>query len=91
MFVVVSYDIPNDKRRTKIFKQMENYGKRVQYSVFEAVVDDNKLKEMTDNLKDLIDKEEDSIRVYKLCESCFDKANVYGVGKLNKNEDFYII
>lgn len=36
MFVVVSYDIKNDKRRRKVMKLMEGYGERVQYSVFEC-------------------------------------------------------
>jgi len=34
--VMVSYDIANDKRRSKIARTMEDYGTRVQYSVFEV-------------------------------------------------------
>lgn len=33
---VISYDISNDKIRTKIAKELENYGRRVQFSVFEC-------------------------------------------------------
>ena len=36
MFVVVSYDIKNDKRRRKVMKLLEGYGERVQYREFEA-------------------------------------------------------
>jgi CRISPR-associated protein Cas2 len=33
---VISYDIPDDKRRKKIADLLEGYGQRVQYSVFEC-------------------------------------------------------
>ena len=36
MFILVSYDIPNDKRRLKVMKAVQDYGTRVQYSVFEC-------------------------------------------------------
>jgi CRISPR-associated protein Cas2 len=35
-FVVVSYDITDDKRRVRMAKTLLGYGQRVQYSVFEA-------------------------------------------------------
>ena len=36
MYVVVSYDITNDRRRLKVMKTLEGFGERVQYSVFEC-------------------------------------------------------
>ncbi|MGP1372035.1 MAG: CRISPR-associated endonuclease Cas2, partial [Almyronema sp.] len=36
MLVLVVYDIPDDKRRTKLATFLEGYGRRVQYSVFEC-------------------------------------------------------
>ena len=35
---VVSYDIPDNKRRTKVMKLLEGYGRRAQFSVFECHV-----------------------------------------------------
>jgi len=32
---IVSYDIENDKTRTKFSKLLKQYGRRLQYSVFE--------------------------------------------------------
>ena len=34
-FILVTYDIENDRRRTKIHKLLEGYGLAVQYNVFE--------------------------------------------------------
>jgi CRISPR-associated protein Cas2 len=33
--LIVTYDISNDKLRTKFSKFLEKYGRRIQYSVFE--------------------------------------------------------
>ena len=32
---LISYDITKDKVRRKVDKELENYGRRVQFSVFE--------------------------------------------------------
>ena len=37
-FVVIAYDIVDDKHRTKISKLLEGYGERVNYSVFECML-----------------------------------------------------
>ena len=79
MFVVISYDIQNDKRRGRIFKVLKNFGQWMQYSVFECEVDKMNLLKLKDRLDRLIDAEEnDSIRFYFLCESC--KRQVERVG-----------
>jgi len=36
MLYVISYDIPDDERRLKVAKILLDFGRRVQYSVFEA-------------------------------------------------------
>jgi len=41
---VVSYDIVDDKRRTKLAKKLCDFGKRVQYSVFECDLDEDSLR-----------------------------------------------
>jgi CRISPR-associated protein Cas2 len=38
MFYLVSYDIPDDRRRTRLAKLLKDYGGRVQYSVFECLL-----------------------------------------------------
>ncbi|MCI0396612.1 MAG: CRISPR-associated endonuclease Cas2 [Chloroflexi bacterium] len=79
MRIVVSYDITSDKRRTKIAKIMEGYGYRVQYSVFECDLDDEKLKELWKRLKPLVStKEWESVRFYPLYSECAEKVRVLG-------------
>lgn len=68
LFVVVSYDIKEDKRRNRVLKIMKDYGQHVQYSVFECFIEKTAYLKMRARLEKQIQKEEDSIRFYFLCE-----------------------
>ncbi|HOK56346.1 MAG TPA: CRISPR-associated endonuclease Cas2 [bacterium] len=91
MFVVISYDIQDDKKRFKVSQILENYGTRVQYSVFECIIDDEQLKKIKEKTGEIIDKENDSIRFYIICEGCLKKVEIIGIGEITKDMDFYII
>lgn len=80
MFVVVSYDIVDDKRRAKIANILKDYGRRVQYSVFECELSEKVLKEMAKELLKYVQLEEDSVRLYRLCRQCKDSIKAYGIG-----------
>ncbi len=65
-FLVVSYDIPFNRRRYKVMKTMEGFGTRVQYSVFECRLKPREIDELRKRLRRLIVENEDSIRFYFL-------------------------
>ena len=54
-FYLISYDIPNDKRRLKIAHLLEGYGERVQYSVFEVWATDEELTKLRERLTPLVE------------------------------------
>jgi len=85
-FVLVTYDIENDRRRTKIHKLLEGYGSAVQYSVFECFISDEEYAEMRLRLQRLLDVNhpEDSVRYYVLCRTCVERVEIDG------NRDFEI-
>lgn len=62
-FLIVSYDIPSNRRRYKVMKTLEGFGTRVQYNVFERSLKPNEVNEMRRKIKKLI-APEDSIRIY---------------------------
>jgi len=64
-FLIVSYDIPSNRRRYKVMKTMEGFGTRVQYSVFECRLKPREIDDLRKRLKKLIEQE-DSIRLYFL-------------------------
>lgn len=71
MLVLVSYDVatavPGGQRRLhRVAKVCLNYGQRVQYSVFECIVDPAQWAILRQKLIDEIDPKEDSLRFYFL-------------------------
>jgi len=91
MFYIITYDIPDDKRRTKLAKDLLDFGNRVQYSVFEAELDDTLFEKMLQRIDRVINPDEDSIRIYKLCKMCENNIQILGVGQRLHYEDIYII
>jgi CRISPR-associated protein Cas2 len=70
MFLVVAYDITNDRQRTRLHKQLKGFGTPVQYSVFECVLDERRFQELQAVVRKTIDATQDLVRYYRLCESC---------------------
>jgi CRISPR-associated protein Cas2 len=40
MLILVSYDVPDDRRRTRLAHALKDFGERVPYSVFEYRLDE---------------------------------------------------
>lgn len=71
MMVLITYDVntetaAGEKRLRKVAKQCENFGQRVQYSVFECLIDPAQLRQLKHLLTEIIDPEKDSLRFYYL-------------------------
>jgi len=71
MFVLVSYDVATSepggqKRLRRVAKVCKNYGQRVQFSVFECIVDPAQWATLKQRLETEIDPETDSLRYYFL-------------------------
>ncbi|NEX12783.1 MAG: CRISPR-associated endonuclease Cas2 [Prosthecochloris sp.] len=90
MFLLISYDIANNKRLPKVAKLMERYGERVQYSVFECLLTQSQLAELQRKLRRLIDEQEDSVRFYRLCEDCRQDIIIIGDGEITQGDEYYI-
>ena len=67
-FVLIIYDITDNKRRVKFAKLLEGYGKRVQKSAFEAMLTSKKYDKLVKEIPSYIDsrKGEDSVRIYRI-------------------------
>ena len=82
---------PTDKRRVKVANLLEDYGQRVQYSVFEARLSDRHLARLKEELAGLVDEEKDSVRFYRLCAACYGQVEVLGQGQVAADVEAYII
>ena len=91
MLYLVSYDIPDDRRRTKLAKALKDFGDRVQYSVFECLLDKELLEKMTARIRRIILDTEDSVRIYSLCAGCEKAIVLIGQGTVTEDKDVYIL
>lgn len=88
MLVLITYDVNTEtasgrKRLRKVAKQCENYGRRVQNSVFECIVDQAQSVMLKAMLADTIDEEVDSLRFYYLGNKYETKVDHIGVDRGN--------
>ena len=66
VFVLIIYDICDNRRRVKLSRFLQGYGFRVQKSAFEAVIKENVYHKMMAGIGTYIKDEDDTIRVYKI-------------------------
>ena len=70
-FIVVCYDISDDKRRSRLYRRLRKFGIGVQYSVYECLLTKSRIAEMKKIVQATIKIDKgDRIRYYALCESC---------------------
>jgi len=84
MLVLVSYDVSTiDKagrtRLRRVAKMCQNYGQRVQLSVFECIIDPAQWTLLKKKLVDIINPEEDSLRFYFLGSNWRGKIEHIGI------------
>lgn len=79
-FYLISYDIPNDRRRVRVAHLLEGYGERVQYSVFEVWLTERQLGYIKKRLLGEVE-EGGSVRIYFLCAACRAQREVLGKGE----------
>ncbi|KGX88199.1 CRISPR-associated endonuclease Cas2 [Pontibacillus litoralis] len=84
MLVIITYDVNvtsqgGARRLRKVSKACQNYGQRVQNSVFECVLDSTQLKQLKIQLTEIIDQDKDSLRFYNLGKNYKTKVDHIGV------------
>ena len=83
MFVLITCDVNitsphGEKRLRNVARVCLNYGKRVQNSVFECILTEAQFVVLRDQLKGIIDSEQDSIRFYMLGKNWKRKVETLG-------------
>jgi len=96
MMVLITYDVntqtlEGQKRLRNIAKQCQNYGQRVQNSVFECLVDPAQFTQLRNKLENIMDKEKDSIRYYFLGSNWKNRVEHVGTKKSYDPEDVIIL
>jgi CRISPR-associated protein Cas2 len=87
--VIVIYDIPCDRRRSRLSKALTGYGTRIQLSAFECHLTPTQLETLKTRVRPLIVEAEDLLRIYKL--SGTPEITVWGNVPLTRDEPYIII
>lgn len=96
MLVLITYDVNTEnakgrKRLRQVAKVCLNHGQRVQNSVFECILDAGQSKLLKAQLLDIIDQNQDSLRIYYLGNNYENKVEHYGTKKTIPQEGMLIL
>lgn len=91
MLVIVAYDVPSDRRRTRLAHALKDFGERVQYSVFECRLEADELDRLRARVRKLLKTEEDQLRIYRLCANCSPQVELFGAGRVIEDTDVIVI
>lgn len=83
MFVLIAYDVSTvdragQKRLRRVARACEDYGVRVQKSLFECRIGKTEWAVLRNRLLEEIDPEQDSLRIYHLDEDTNNKTEHHG-------------
>lgn len=86
MLILVAYDVSTEtsegrRRLRRVAKVCQNYGQRVQKSVFECKVDKVTYEVLEKRLVEEINEEEDNLRFYRLTEPLAEYVKEFGCFK----------
>jgi CRISPR-associated protein Cas2 len=84
MLAVVAYDVREPRRLAAVARHCEDFGVRVQYSVFECRLEADTFERFWEGLLHILDLSEDRAVAYKICASCAE--NILAAGDMVSNE-----
>lgn len=87
---VIAYDIPSDRRRTKIHKILSGFGQWTQFSLFECYLTEKQYLQLRQMLADHLQAGEDSVRFYTLCDTCRSRSETLD-GSLPGEPEIFLV
>ena len=78
MLTLVVYDIADNRRRNKLAKFLEGYGRRVQESVFECFLSLDEMQRLHQQIERRVKRDEDNVRFYWIPPGAVSKSLTIG-------------
>lgn len=83
MMILITYDVETvtlegERRLRRVAKECQNYGQRVQNSVFECVLTEAQFALLRNKITSIIDEEKDSVRFYFLGKNWNNRVEFIG-------------
>jgi CRISPR-associated protein Cas2 len=89
--VVVAYGISEDRRRARVAAALQQWGDRIQRSVFVCVLGHEQLAELTQRVEEIIDAGTDSFYVFRQCGGCWDDVGVLGQASVEDEPNYWAV
>lgn len=91
MQYIICYDISDDRRRSHVSSLLQDFGTRVQESVFVAHLDQELVERMMERLTRAVDLDWDKVHVFQQCGACEKGTVVIGQGELVHDPQWFIL
>ena len=91
MLTIVAYDITDPRRLARVAKVCEDYGVRVQYSIFECRLDEDEFTDFWLKLLEEIDDDEDRMVAYKIDARCAKETLTAGTMVCSEKAVCYLV
>lgn len=91
MITAVSYDIVDNRRRRRLSNLLEQFGVRVQKSVFELNLEEKDLPRLVSRIEKTIDPAEDSVRIYRLTKETVKLSLWLGLKVEVHDKGYYLV
>ena len=86
-YLVIAYDTPSNKRRSRLVRLLKNYGERRQYSLFELRVNKNQLAKLKLGIQNIVDNSDDTLAIYFLPPEALKRTIRIGHSELKPTEE----
>lgn len=91
MLWMICYDISDDASRRRVESLLSAVGGRVQWSVFECLLDRDQLTTLRYAIAKELDFSSDSVRYYPLCTWCEKRLAWLGQGRRTDDPEFWLV
>jgi CRISPR-associated protein Cas2 len=91
VFLMVCYDVADNRRRIRVSSELENFGSRVQKSVFECHLDESHVEDLKERIEKEIRPDQDRVRYYRLCPKDREAILRDGNAPETKDWDYQIV
>lgn len=88
--VIVAYDVLDRRRLRRIAAMMEQYGVRVQFSVFECRLNKERMTRLLDDIKRVINRRHDKVTLIALCQSCVQRSERFIENGITTDANVYV-
>jgi len=88
--IIVAYDVRDRRRLRQIAAMMEQYGARVQFSVFECRLDKERIRRLIADIKRISNRRHDKVTMIALCQSCVQRSERFISKGVTTDADVYV-